>query len=154
MALPPACRRVYTEASAGFVHAPQVCIAMTFFTSDDHTVPRDTREVLAASCLLQITEFHLFELAYARWFGRPAKEGELEECFARYMFAHDAPFWVRQYCRDVEITENDGILDPGDFGVVPREVPDTWARRGLRHVSVLMLLVITLHLVAILISTG
>jgi hypothetical protein len=56
--------------------------------------------------------------------------------------------------RRTVLTENDGTLDPGDFGVVPREVPDTWARRGLRHVSVLMLLVITLHLVAILISTG
>jgi hypothetical protein len=127
---------------------------MTFFTSDDDTVPRDTREVLAASCLLQITEFHLFELAYGRWFGRPPREDELEECFARYMFAHESPFWVRQFCRDVEITESRGGLDPRDFGVFPREVPDTWARRGLRHVSVLLLLVITLHMVAILISVG
>ena len=48
------------------------------FTDDDHTVPQDTREVLAASSLLQITEFHLFELAFTRWFGREPKEGELE----------------------------------------------------------------------------
>ena len=127
---------------------------MTFFTTDDHEVPQDTRDVLSASCLLQITEFHLFELAYERWFGRPAREGELEECFARYMFAFRAPFWVRQYCRDVELTESRGTLNPRDFGVLPREVPDTWMRRGLRHASLLLLVVVTMHLVAILVSTG
>ena len=127
---------------------------MTFFTSDDDTVPRDTREVATASGLLQITEFHLFELAYERWFGRPAREGELEECFARYMFAFQAPFWVRQFCRDVEVTESRGALDPRDFGVFPREVSETWIRRGLRHASVLLLVVISMHLVAILISVG
>lgn len=127
---------------------------MTFFTDDDHLVPQDTREVLAASSLLQITEFHLFELAFERWFGRQAREGELENCFARYMFASHAPFWVRQFCREVEIKDGDGSLDPRDFGVLPREVPDTWARRGLRHASLLLLLVVSLHLIAILISTG
>ena len=125
---------------------------MTFFTDDDHLVPEDTRDVLAASSLLQITEFHLFELAFERWFGRKAREGELEACFARYMFACRAPFWVRQYCREVETKENEGSLDPREFGVLPRVVPDTWARRGLRHASLLLLLVISLHLIAILIS--
>ena len=127
---------------------------MTFFTSDDDTVPQDTRDVLAASCLLQITEFRLFELAFERWFGRPAREGELEACFARYMFAFQAPFWVRQFCREVEVTDRRGVLDPRDFGVLPREVPDTLMRRGLRHASMLLLLVVTMHLVAILVSRG
>lgn len=127
---------------------------MTFFTDDDHLVPEDLREVLAASSLLQITEFHLFELAFERWFGRQAKESELENCFAQYMFASHAPFWVRQFCRDVSTQDAAGSLDPRDFGVLPREVPDSWARRGLRHASVLLLLVVSLHLIAILISTG
>ena len=127
---------------------------MTFFTDDDHLVPEDLREVLAVSSLLQITEFHLFELAFERWFGRQAKEGGLEACFARYMFASHAPFWVRQFCRDVSAQDSDGSLDPRDFGVLPREVPDSWARRGLRHASVLLLLVVSLHLIAILISTS
>jgi hypothetical protein len=127
---------------------------MTFFSSDDHTIPQDTRDVLAASALLQITEFHLFELAYQRWFGRQAKERELEACFAYYMFASHAPFWVRQYCRDVSIVESEGSLDPRDFGVLPRQISDTWVRRGMRHVAVLLLLVVVLHLIAILVSTG
>ena len=126
---------------------------MTFFTDDDHLVPQDTWEVTEASAILQITEFHLFELAFERWFGREARDGELESCFARYMFASHAPFWVRQYCRDVADKERDGELDPREFGVYPRIVPDTWARRGLRHASVLALLVISLHLIAILVST-
>lgn len=126
---------------------------MTFFTSDDETIPQDTRDVLAASSLLQITEFHLFELAYERWFGKQVKESELEACFARYMFASQVPFWVRNYCRDVSTTDNKGLLDPLDFGVLPRVVPDTWARRGLRHAMVLLLLITVMHLVAILVST-
>jgi hypothetical protein len=62
--------------------ARPVYAAMTFFTSDDDTIPHDTRDVLAASSLLQITEFQLFELAYERWFDRQAKERELEARFA------------------------------------------------------------------------
>ena len=127
---------------------------MTFFTDDDHTVPRDTREVLDASSLLQITEFHLFELAHSRWFGKPACEQDLEPIFARYMFKAVAPHWVRQFCRDVASSERDGTLDPVDFGVYPRIVPDTWVRRGLRHAAALATLVIALHLIAILVSVS
>jgi hypothetical protein len=127
---------------------------MTFFSSDDHTIPKDVLDVLAASSLLQITEFQLFELAYERWFGRKAQETELEPCFARYMFASLAPFWVRSYCREVSIAESAGPLDPRDFGVLPRIVPDTWARRGLRHAALVVLLVTVMHLVAILVSTA
>lgn len=125
---------------------------MTFFTDDDHTVPPDTREVLDASALLQITEFHLFELAHERWFGKPAREQDLENIFARYMFAATAPHWVRQFCRDVADSERRGELDPIDFGVYPRIVPDTWMRRGLRHTMALATVVIALHLIAILVS--
>lgn len=126
---------------------------MTFFTDDDDQIPADTREVLDASSLLEITEFHLFELAFERWFGRESREVELESCFARYMFAARAPFWVRQFCRDVAAQESDGTLSPRDFGVLPRVISDTWARRMMRHASIMLFLVIALHLVAILIST-
>ncbi len=129
-------------------------IAMTFFTTDDHTVPQDTLDVLAASALLQITEFRLFELAHERWFGRRAKEDELEACFAHYMFASSAPHWVRQFCRDVSIQDHDNALDPRDFGVLPRQVSDTLARRGMRQAAFLIMLVVTLHLIVILISTA
>jgi len=125
---------------------------MTFFTDDDHTVPPDTREVLEASSLLQITEFNLFELAHQRWFGSPADEQDLETTFARYMFAATAPPWVRKFCRDVADTERTGELDPLAFGVHPRVVPDTWLRRGLRHTLALATVVIALHLIAILVS--
>lgn len=125
---------------------------MTFFTDDEHTIAQDTREVLAASSLLEITEFHLFELAYQRWFGRQGKERELEAWFARYMFAARAPFWVRQFCREVATMDSRGALDPLEFGVHPRVVPDTPLRRVLRHVSVMLMVVVALHLIAILIS--
>ena len=126
---------------------------MTFFVSDDHTIPQDTLDVLAASALLQITEYQLFELAHERWFGRRAQESELEAFYVRYMFASQAPFWVRNYCRDVSLADSGGALDPRDFGVLPKVVPDTWARRGLRHTALVILLVTVMHLVAILVST-
>jgi hypothetical protein len=61
---------------------------------------------------------------------------------------------VRNFCRDVSITDSRGLHDPLDFGVVPRVVPDTWARRGLRHAMLLLLLITVMHLVAILVSVG
>lgn len=127
---------------------------MTFFSSDDDTIPQDVLDVLAASSLLEITEFHLFELAYERWFGKRVKESDLEACFARYMFASRAPFWVRNYCRDVSTADSTGLLNPRDFGVFPRVVPETWARRGLRQTALIILLVTVMHLVAILVSTA
>ena len=59
---------------------------MTFFTFDDDEVPRDTLDVLAASAVLEITEFRLFELAYERWFGTEPLEVRVEPYFNRYMF--------------------------------------------------------------------
>lgn len=125
---------------------------MTFFTFDDHEVPPDTRDVLAASSVLQITEFRLFELAYLRWFGVDASPPALERQFAYYMFAECAPFWVRQFCRDVLERDRDGALDPLEFGVVPVAESDTLFRRGVRYGLILLFLMTTLHLVAFLAS--
>ena len=54
---------------------------MTFFSYDDDEVDQDSRDVLSVSSILQITEFHLFELAYQRWFGEEASEQKVENYY-------------------------------------------------------------------------
>lgn len=125
---------------------------MTFFSYDDDSIEQDTLDVLSASAILEITEYRLFELAYERWFGEPPKEDKVESVYARYMFRENAPFWVRQYCREVMARDRKGILDPTEFGVFPAPETETLFQRGLRYGMVVAFVMITLHLIAILVS--
>ena len=123
---------------------------MTFFTIDeDHILP-DQRDILAASAVLEITEYHLFELAYARWFGESPTEAKLENYFVGYMFKVSVPLWVRQYCREVLKQEDAGKLNPMEFGVHPRPESAIMARRGIRYIFVITFVVVAMHLIAIL----
>lgn len=125
---------------------------MTFFSYDDDEVAQDTLDVLEASSILQITEFHLFELAYRRWFGDAPAEKRLESIYTAYMFRAIAPFWVRQFCRDVMARERSGCLDPAEFGVLPVPESASMVQRGVRYSMVVVLVMLALHLVAILVS--
>ena len=80
----------------------------------------DVRDVVTACDALNVREIKLFRLAFARWFGRDASEAELERPFMRYLFAHQAPMWVRQFAREVLRQKTEGILDPTRFGLPPR----------------------------------
>lgn len=62
-------------------------------------LPLDTRLVLDASNILEVTEFNLFELAYTDWFGHESKTSHIEPVFVNYMFHGEIPTWVRQYAR-------------------------------------------------------
>ena len=125
---------------------------MTFFTYDDDEIAQDTRDVLEASSELQITEFRLFELAYFRWFGEYLSEERMERIYTGYMFQAIAPFWVRHFCREVLDHAKSGILDPAEFGVFPLPVSQSMLDRGIRYSFVVVLVITTLHLVAILVS--
>lgn len=125
---------------------------MTFFTYDDDDCNADTREVLKASAELEITEFHLFELAHLRWFGELGTEPKIERLFTPYMYGGPVPFWVRQYCRDVLARVDEGRLEPRDFGVDPRPEDDSMVRRGLRYTALVVSVLTTLHLIAILVG--
>lgn len=125
---------------------------MTFFTYDDDGIEQDTLDVLTASSALEITEFRLFELAYERWFGEPPIEEKMEPIYIRYMFRANAPFWVRQFCREVMAREKSGALDPREFGVFPAPESDSMVQRGLRYGMVILFVMLALHLVAILVA--
>ena len=61
----------------------------------------DSRQVVSAANVLNVTEFRLFELAYREWYGCVGKEVELEKLYALYWFTGLAPDWVRHYSRHV-----------------------------------------------------
>ncbi len=86
---------------------------------DPYPTP-DVRDVVGACDALNVREFKLFGLAFARWFGRAASESELERPFMHYLFAHQSPMWVRQFTREVLRLKTEGVLDPAQFGLPPR----------------------------------
>ncbi len=68
------------------------------------------------------------------------------------MFRSQAPFWVRQYCREVMARDSAGALDPTEFGVFPLPQSETMVQRGVRYSLVVLFVTLTLHLVAVLVS--
>lgn len=92
------------------------------FVDSEKSIPADVRNVLDAAALLQVSEFHLFQLAYRHWHGSDTSERSIERHFVPYMFRSVVPFWVRQLCRRVLQASADGILDPVNFGVEPSRV--------------------------------
>jgi hypothetical protein len=125
---------------------------MTFFSYDEDEIDQDTRNVLSGSSILQITEFHLFELAYQRWFGEDASEQKIESYYTHYMFQQRVPFWVRQFCREVMEQDQHDALNPAEFGVFPVPVSATMVQRGFRLGLIVIFVIATLHLIAILVS--
>lgn len=58
-------------------------------------------QVMAAAAQLDVGEFHVFELAYERWYGKAAPEASLERLFGTYLRNQIVPPWVRHYARSV-----------------------------------------------------
>lgn len=83
----------------------------------------DVMAVHAAAEALQVREIKLFRIAYARWFGEEASEPAIEAPFMRYLFAAQAPVWVRHFAREVLDRLDTGELDPVDYGLPPRLSP-------------------------------
>lgn len=78
---------------------------------------QDLVAVLDASSALQVTEFKLFELAFQDWYGKKAEEQIMEKYFAAYMFAKRVPGWVRHFSRKILKLQDQGRLDPKNFGI-------------------------------------
>lgn len=92
-----------------------------FFGECEKSIPLDTRNVLDAAAVLQVTEFHLFQIAYRHWYGRHASERSIERFFVPYMFRSVVPYWVRQLCRRVLRASAEGKLNPAEFGLERNE---------------------------------
>ncbi|NIR97539.1 MAG: hypothetical protein GWN05_07750 [Gammaproteobacteria bacterium] len=72
------------------------------------------------ACALDITEFRVFELAFATWYGYTPSPKRIEADFVPYMFDGVVPHWVRQYTRKVLRLQREGRLDPAALGLAPR----------------------------------
>jgi hypothetical protein len=111
-----------------------------------HSVNSDTQSVLEASALLDITEFHLFNLAYFRWYGHYSSPHGMEQHFANYMFCAIVPLWVRHFTREILHQANIGRLNGLDYDIhVPRPSAAV-IRRGRRLVGLLFALCLLLLL--------
>ena len=89
-----------------------------------HDIPEDVSQVLETSSVLAVSEFQVFRLAYASWYGRDGDEKTLERHFAPYMFGERVPPWVRSFTRRVLDLERRGRLEPDALGVeIPRRDP-------------------------------
>lgn len=86
----------------------------------DEDVARDQWDLLEAAALLQVTEFKVFELSYKAWYGVAAKQPVIEGHFRRYMFQQIIPVWVAGFCRRVVELEQQGALNPREFGIYQR----------------------------------
>lgn len=92
----------------------------------------DASLVLSASRLLRLPEFRFFHLAYARWFGRPARDADLERVFVRFLYGAPAPLWVRHLAREVLARARTEPIGPETYGVepiLPPPVPE-WRQRA------------------------
>ncbi|MDH3233418.1 MAG: hypothetical protein OEQ29_07815 [Alphaproteobacteria bacterium] len=95
----------------------------------DADTTADGHLVMDAAAALEVREFDVFMLAYRRRFERDPLPDRIEDIFARYMFAQEAPTYVRQFAREALEKAQSGALDPTAFGVPPK--PDAGPdRRG------------------------
>jgi hypothetical protein len=95
----------------------------------------DAEQVLGCAAALGVREFDLFRLADEWWHGRARPEKSLERAFVAYMFTGTAPSWVRQFCRVVLSDKAAGRLEPGRFGVSPRQPRPPPTRVGRLYVA-------------------
>ena len=98
----------------------------------DENLKPEIQSVLNAAALLDITEYDLFQLAYARWHGKSASVRVLEPYFVAYMFNEVVPLWVRHFSRLVERLSSAGQLDRRALGVTRLPRTQEMVRRGVR----------------------
>ena len=105
--------------------------------------------VLEAAALLDTTEFNIFCLAYARWFGQRATERLIEPYFSAYMFKDIVPPWVRHFTRQIIRRANQGSLKPEDYGLRTPPISARMILLGRFYATLLLLIVILLFLLTL-----
>ena len=114
----------------------------------DENLPPDVDCVLAATALLDITEWDFFNLAYDRWHGRPAAADVMEPIFAAYMFHDVVPVWARHFARLVERLYRRGTLDRQALGIDRLPRTSEMVSRGMRYAVIIVTVFIALVVIA------
>ena len=110
----------------------------------DEDMRTEIQEVLDTSALLEITEFEVFRIAYAGWFGKPASDPVIEPFFTDYMFHDAVPIWVRHFTRRVLSLSREGRLEPGELGIPASEHHPRATGKGIRYLLVAVIWVTVL----------
>jgi hypothetical protein len=100
----------------------------------------DEVAVSRAAAMLQISEFHLFQIAYTSWFGLEVSEKKIEPFFVEYMFESIAPPWVRHFVRKVFCLDKEGKLRPEDFNIRRRALNPADKAEGLGYIVIISLI--------------
>jgi hypothetical protein len=111
-------------------------------------IPEDVEQVLRTSAVLSISEFRVFDLAYASWYGREVDEETIEGHFMPYMFRDVVPPWVRSFTRKVLELERRGRLEPGELGIETPQAEAGDVSRGRFYAFVIAMSLIALYISA------
>ncbi len=114
---------------------------------DEDKIPSDVWSVLRASSVLSVGEFRIFEIAYEAWHGEAGEEKMIEEHFIGYMFNDIVPPWVRHFCKKVMKQDNEGSLDPEEFGIIRKAATTYQINKGLEAMMWIIGFMIVLFLV-------
>ncbi len=100
----------------------------------DH--PKDVADVLESAGLLEVSEYRVFELAYAAWFstaGEAPDKKMFERVFFAYLYRDRVPPWVRAYTREIVQRADAGTFDPADYGITYAPPTPTMIYLGVRY---------------------
>ncbi|MCP1676337.1 hypothetical protein J2T57_003498 [Natronocella acetinitrilica] len=113
-----------------------------------------SRDVIQAAGMLEISEYDFMAIAYREWFGSSATRQALEGYFRPYMFGDPPPFWAHRLALEVLDLHERGQLKNSRFAVDPPP------RATMRDVSmgitqlIIMLCVLWIIFDAVLSTTG
>lgn len=110
----------------------------------DENMPEDVQHVLDTAAVLEITEFQVFHMAYAKWYGEVPGDSVIEPFFTGYMFREIVPPWVRQFTRFVLDLYEAGKLDPRKLGIEKIKLTQEMWSRGKRYILILVMVMTSL----------
>ncbi len=117
-----------------------------FLLHPDKALPDDVQEVLDTAALLDLTEFQIFQLAFADWYGREATEKTIERFFVPYMFDEQVPHFVRQFTRKKLEQAREGWVHEEPLARRLKRTLSRDPRRGL-HYALLLIAIMAMLLV-------
>ena len=103
----------------------------------DPELPQDVADVLDSASLLEVSEYHVFEMAHAAWFGASATDSDyvrmMERHFFAYLYRDLVPPWVRAFTREVVRSGQGEGFDPARFGITHAPPTPTMIYLGIRY---------------------
>ncbi|HEX9648311.1 MAG TPA: hypothetical protein VGB88_12475 [Alphaproteobacteria bacterium] len=102
----------------------------------DPDLSEDVTNVLDSAGLLEVSEFEVFRMAYASWFGEPTGDSDrrvLDRYFFDYLYRDKVPPWARAFTREVVRRADANCLDLADYGIVHPPPTPTMIYLGIRY---------------------